>query len=152
MDNLLEFAKVQKLLEADPTLTSKQKAKLVSALLKDKMININGKNRPHQDSTPKPSASTASKRIDVCHRAHLATPSMDAGFTSALRDPTATFAVSFLRPRALNFDKVCQTVNQSAQIAQQRISKSILDSMTTLSSMPTMWLCSLAQLRKRLAA
>ena len=31
---------------------------------------------------------------------------------------------------ALDFDKVCQTVNQSAQIAQQRISKSILDSMT----------------------
>ena len=31
---------------------------------------------------------------------------------------------------ALNFDKVCQTVNQSAQITQQRISKSILDSMT----------------------
>ena len=30
-----------------------------------------------------------------------------------------------------NFDKVCQTVNQSTQIAQQRISKSILDSMTT---------------------
>ena len=111
-----------------------------------------GKNRPHQDSTPKPNASTASKRIDVCHRAHLATPPMDAGFTSALRDPTAAFAVSFLRPCALNFDKVCQTVNQSAQIAQQRISKSILDSMTTLSSMPTMWLCSLAQLRKRLAA
>ena len=52
------------------------------------------------------------------------------GWTSALRDPIATFALSFRRPRALNFDKVCQTVNQSAQIAQQRISKSILDSMT----------------------
>ena len=77
-----------------------------------------GKNRPHQDSTPKPNASTASKRIDVCHRAHLATPPMDAGFTSALRDPTAAFALSFLRPCALNFDKVCQTVNKSAQIAQ----------------------------------
>ena len=43
---------------------------------------------------------------------------------------TATFALSFRRPRALNFDKVCQTVNQAAQIAQQRISKPILDSMT----------------------
>ena len=44
--------------------------------------------------------------------------STDTGFTSALRDPTATFALSFLRPRALNFDKVCQTVNQSAQTMQ----------------------------------
>ena len=108
---------------------SKQLRATANSSLKPLTSNL-GKNRPHQDSTPKPNASTASKRIDVCHRAHLATPPMDAGFTSALRDPTAAFAVSFLRPCALNFDKVCQTVNQSAQIAQQRISKSILDSMT----------------------
>ena len=95
--------------------------------------------------------STSSKRIDVCHSAHQATPSMDAGLTSALRDPTATFALSVRRPRALNFDKVCQTVNQLAQIAQQRISKPTLDSILICpfdKRTRTEW-CGRAALRRR---
>ena len=41
-DNLLEFAKVQKLLESDKTISTKQKAKIIAVVLKEKQINING--------------------------------------------------------------------------------------------------------------
>ena len=85
--------------QPDPS-PSKQLRATVNSSLQSFTSNL-GKNRSHQDSTPKSRTSTAPKRIDVCHRAHLATPSMDAGFASALRDRTATFALSFLRPRAL---------------------------------------------------
>ena len=45
-DNLLEFDQVQKMLKDAPHLTNKQKAKIVSALLKDKDVNVNGGQSP----------------------------------------------------------------------------------------------------------
>ena len=45
-ENILEFNQVQKMLKDAPHLSNKQKAKIVSALLKDKDVNVNGGQSP----------------------------------------------------------------------------------------------------------